>query len=378
MFSKASPMTTLNRPFNFSAGPAAIPEEVLQQAAADMLNWQGCGMGVMEMSHRGKEFISIYEQAESDLRELLEIPPQFKILFMQGGAIAMNAILPMNLARGGVVDCIVSGGWSQKSYQEAGKYASAHLAASGKESNFTTLPAAQDWQLSGKAAYVHLCSNETIHGVEFQALPDLQSLGCDAPLVIDFSSHVASRPVDWSRVAVAYGGAQKNIGPAGVTLVVVREDLLGQALPITPSAFDLKTVADNQSMFNTPPTWGIYMAGLTFQWLKRQREGDLSGIAAIEARNIAKAQLLYDYIDGSQLYLNKVDKAWRSRMNIPFLLRDDSRNDAFLAGAKERGLLQLKGHKSVGGMRASIYNAMPIEGVRALIAYMQDFERHSA
>ena len=238
--------------------------------------------------------------------------------------------------------------------------------------------APKDWQLSSNPAYVHICSNETIDGVEFHELPDLRALGCDAPLVIDFSSHVASRPVDWSRVGLAFGGAQKNIGPAGLTIVVVREDLLGHALPITPSAFDFKTVADNHSMFNTPPTWGIYMAGLTFQWLKRQREGELTGIAAMEQRNIAKAQRFYDYVDGSQLYVNAIDPAWRSRMNIPFQLRDASRNEAFLAGAKAAGLLQLKGHKSVGGMRASLYNAMPMAGVQALIAFMQEFERTSA
>ena len=364
------------RPYNFSAGPAAIPEEVLQQAAAEMLDWHGSGMGVMEMSHRGKEFISIYTQAEADLRELLAVPPQFRILFMQGGGLAENAIVPLNLSRAGTVDFVVTGSWSQKSYKEARKYASEiNLAASGEDSHFTTLPSPSSWQLSTGASYLHLCSNETIHGVEFHELPDLKSLGSDAPLVIDFSSHVASRPVPWDRVGLAFGGAQKNIGPAGLTIVIVREDLLGHALPICPSAFNYQTVADNQSMYNTPPTWGIYMAGLTFQWLKRQREGELSGVAAMQARNIAKAQLLYDCIDQSSFYVNKVAPHCRSRMNIPFFLQDESRNDAFLAGAKERGLLQLKGHKSVGGMRASLYNAMPLAGVQALVAYMQEFER---
>lgn len=368
----------MTRPFNFSAGPAVIPEDVLQRAAAEMLDWHGSGMGVMEMSHRGKEFVSIYEQAESDLRQLLAVPANYKILFMQGGAIAQNAIIPMNLSRGGVVDFVVSGGWSQKSYKEAGKYASARVAASGQDSGFTSVPDAAHWQLSSDAAYVHICSNETIHGVEFQSLPDLQALGSQAPLVIDFSSHVASRSIDWSRVGMAFGGAQKNIGPAGLTIVIVREDLLGHALAITPSAFDYKTVADNDSMYNTPPTWGIYMAGLTFQWLLQQREGELTGVAAMEQRNIAKAERFYRYLDGSAFYVNKVDAAWRSRMNIPFFLRDESRNDAFLAGAKAQGLLQLKGHKSLGGMRASLYNAMPMAGVEALIAYMQEFERTSA
>ncbi|HRM50285.1 MAG TPA: 3-phosphoserine/phosphohydroxythreonine transaminase, partial [Alicycliphilus sp.] len=348
----------MNRPYNFSAGPAAIPEEVLQRAASEMLDWHGSGMGVMEMSHRGKEFISIYEQAEADLRELLAVPPEFKILFMQGGGLAENAIVPLNLSRAATVDFVVTGSWSQKSRKEAAKYAAeVHTAASGEASGFTTLPDPAGWQLSRGASYVHICSNETIHGVEFHELPDLKSLGSEAPLVIDFSSHVASRPVDWSRVGLAFGGAQKNIGPAGLTMVIVRDDLLGHALSACPSAFDYRVVADNHSMYNTPPTWGIYMAGLTFQWLKKQREGALSGVAAMEARNIAKARLLYDFIDASPFYVNKVAANCRSRMNIPFFLQDESRNDAFLAGAKARGLLQLKGHKSVGGMRASIYNA---------------------
>ena len=369
----------MNRPFNFSAGPAAIPEEVLQTAAAEMLDWHGSGMGVMEMSHRGKEFISIYEAAEADLRELLAVPAHFKILFMQGGGIAENAIVPMNLSRAGVVDFVVTGSWSQKSAKEAAKYASeAHVAASAKDSDYTTIPAASSWNLSRGASYVHICSNETIHGVEFHELPDLRALGSDAPLVIDFSSHVASRSIDWSRVGLAFGGAQKNIGPAGLTIVIVREDLLGHALPVCPSAFDYRIVADNGSMYNTPPTWGIYMAGLTFQWLKRQTEGGLSGVAALEARNIAKAKLFYDYVDQSSFYVNKVAANCRSRMNIPFFLNDESRNDAFLAGAKQAGLLQLKGHKSVGGMRASIYNAMPIAGVQALVDYMRDFEQRQA
>jgi len=369
----------MNRPYNFSAGPAAIPEEVLQRAASEMLDWHGSGMGVMEMSHRGKEFISIYEQAEADLRELLAVPPEFKILFMQGGGLAENAIVPLNLSRAATVDFVVTGSWSQKSRKEAAKYAAeVHTAASGEASGFTTLPDPAGWQLSRGASYVHICSNETIHGVEFHELPDLKGLGSDAPLVIDFSSHVASRPVDWSRVGLAFGGAQKNIGPAGLTMVIVRDDLLGHALSACPSAFDYRVVADNHSMYNTPPTWGIYMAGLTFQWLKKQREGALSGVAAMEARNIAKARLLYDFIDASPFYVNKVAANCRSRMNIPFFLQDESRNDAFLAGAKARGLLQLKGHKSVGGMRASIYNAIPLAGVQALVDYMQEFERQQA
>jgi len=367
-----------SRPYNFSAGPAAMPEAVLQRAAAEMLDWHGSGMSVMEMSHRGKEFGEIYAQAEADLRALLAVPANFRILFMQGGGLGENAIVPLNLSRGGTVDFVVTGSWSIKSHKEAQRYCSARVAASNADDQHTRLPDPASWQLSGDAAYVHLCSNETINGIEFHELPDLAALGSKAPLVIDFSSHVASRGVDWSRVGLAFGGAQKNLGPAGLTIVVVREDLLGHALEICPSAFNYKTVADNQSMYNTPPTWGIYMAGLTFQWLREQTEGALTGVAAMEQRNIAKAKLLYDFIDASSFYLNKIDPGCRSRMNIPFFLHDEARNEAFLSGARAAGLLQLKGHKSVGGMRASIYNAMPLEGVQALVSYMREFERSHA
>lgn len=368
----------MTRAYNFSAGPAAMPLEVLQQAADEMTDWQGCGMGVMEMSHRGKEFISIYQQAEADFRELLAVPSHFRILFMQGGGIAENAIVPLNLSRAGTVDFVISGSWSQKSFKEAARYCTSHIAASTEADGFTYLPDASSWQISKNASYLHLCTNETIHGVECNELPDLQALGSQAPLVIDFSSHVLSRGVDWSRVGLAFAGAQKNIGPAGVTLVVIREDLLGHALPVCPSAFDYQLVARNESMYNTPPTYGIYIAGLTFQWIKRQQEGQLSGVAALEKRNIAKAQLLYDFLDASEFYENRVSPSNRSRMNIPFFLKDESRNEAFLSGAKQRGLLQLKGHKSVGGMRASIYNAMPIQGVQALVDYLREFEKESA
>jgi phosphoserine aminotransferase len=350
-----------------------MPAEVLEQAAAEMLDWRGCGMSVMELSHRGKEFTSIRDTAEADLRELLAIPSHFRVLFMQGGGLGENAIVPMNLSQGGAVDFVVTGSWSQKSLKEAQRYCQPHTAASNEVDQHTSMPDPASWQLSKDARYVHLCTNETINGVEFHELPDLRALGSDAPLVIDFSSHVASRPVDWSRVGLAFGGAQKNLGPAGLTLVVVREDLLGRALPTCPSAFDYTTVAEHQSMYNTPPTFAIYMAGLTFQWLKRQ-----GGVAAMELRNLAKAELLYGFIDQSDLYVNKVATHCRSRMNVPFFLRDESRNEAFLAGAREHGLLQLKGHKSVGGMRASIYNAMPIEGVQALVDYMREFERARA
>ena len=341
-----------------------MPQEVLVEAAAEMLDWHGSGMSVMEMSHRGKEFISIYEHAQADLRELLAVPDHFNILFMQGGGLAENAVVPLNLSQGGTVDFVVTGSWSQKSFKEASRFCTARLATSNAADAYTSLPDPATWKLSSDSAYVHICTNETIHGVEFHQLPDLKALGHDAPLVIDFSSHVASRPVDWSRVGLAFGGAQKNLGPAGLTLVVVRDDL-----PVCPSAFDYKTVADNQSMYNTPPTYAIYMAGLVFQWLRRQ-----GGIGAMEARNQAKAELLYGAIDNSQLYQNKVAPDCRSRMNVPFFLRDESLNDAFLVGARDHGLLQLKGHKSVGGMRASIYNAMSIEGVQALVDYMRHFE----
>jgi phosphoserine aminotransferase len=364
----------MTRPYNFAPGPAALPAEVLQQAAAEMLDWHGSGMSVMEMSHRGKEFISIYEAAERDLRELLKVPANYKILFLQGGAIAENAIIPMNLvgrkSQPAVVDFINTGSWSVKSIKEAKKYCTVNVAASSEEQKFSTIPARETWKLSRDAAYVHICTNETIDGVEFHYTPDVSADTNGAPLVADMSSHILSREIDVSKYGVIYGGAQKNVGPSGLTFVIVREDLLGHALPICPSAFDWKLVAENQSMFNTPPTYAIYIAGLVFQWLKRQ-----GGVAAMEQRNIAKAALLYDYLDSTDFYSNHIARDCRSRMNVPFFLKDESLNEVFLAGAKERNLLQLKGHKSVGGMRASIYNAMPMEGVQALVDYLKEFEK---
>ena len=372
------------RPYNFSAGPSTLPEPVLRQAASEMLDWhfpdgRSSGMGVMEMSHRGEAFGVILDRVVADIRELMAVPEHFHILFMQGGAIAENAIIPLNLSRGEAASFAVTGGWSQKSQTEAARYCDSLFAtqtgtagADGRMA-YTHIPAPETWTLDPRARYVHLCSNETIHGVEFQELPDLAALGCDAPLVIDFSSNAASRPVDWSRVGLAFGGAQKNLGTAGVTLVIVRDDLLGHALPHCPSAFDFANVAKNHSMYNTPPTYAIYIMGLVFQWIRAQ-----GGVAALEVRNAAKSRLLYDFIDRSDFYVNRVDPSCRSRMNVPFFLADESRNADFLAGAQSRGLLSLKGHKSVGGMRASIYNAMPLEGVQALVGYMQDFERHSA
>jgi len=324
-------------------------------------------MSVMEMSHRGKEFIGIHAKAETDLRALLAIPANHKVLFLQGGAIAENAIVPMNLVRGfGGADYVNTGEWSKKSIKEAKRYCTVNVAASAEDANFTYVPPRERWKLDPGAAYVHICSNETIGGVEYHWTPDTGPV----PLVADMSSHILSRPVDIARYGVIYGGAQKNIGPAGLTIVIVRDDLLDRALPICPSAFHWAEQAAADSMLNTPPTYAIYIAGLVFEWLIAQ-----GGVAAIEKRNIEKAQLLYDAIDASGFYTSPVRREDRSRMNVPFRLRDESLDVAFLKGAGERGMLQLKGHRSVGGMRASIYNAMPLEGVRALVDYMKDFER---
>ncbi|GGI54171.1 3-phosphoserine/phosphohydroxythreonine transaminase [Oxalicibacterium solurbis] len=358
------------RVFNFSAGPAALSKEVIQQAADEMMDWRGSGMSVMEMSHRGKEFTEILANAKADLRELMSIPDNYKILFMQGGAIAENAIVPMNLIgrkpQPATIDFINTGHWSVQSIEEAHKYAKVNIAASSEDAGFTYVPARDTWKLSQDAAYVHICTNETIGGVEFNYTPEVG----DVPLVADMSSNILSRQIDVSKYAVIYAGAQKNIGPAGVTIVIVRDDMLGHAVPACPSAFDWKQVAEHDSMYNTPPTYPIYIAGLTFQWLKR-----IGGIAEIEKVNVAKAKLVYDYLDSTGFYINRVPVADRSRMNVPFVLRDESLNAKFLAEADANGLVQLKGHSSVGGMRASIYNAMPLEGVQDLVAFMKDFEK---
>jgi phosphoserine aminotransferase len=357
------------RVFNFSAGPAVLPEEVLRRAAAEMLDWHGSGMSVMEMSHRGKEFISIAAKAEADLRSLLAVPPNYKVLFLQGGAIGENAFVPMNLLGAGKsADYVNTGEWSKKSIKEAKKFCAVNIAASAEDRKFTYVPAQSAWKLDPGAAYVHVCTNETIGGVEYQWTPDTG----DVPLVSDMSSHILSRPLDVAKFGVIYAGAQKNAGTAGLTLVIVRDDLLDRALPITPSAFHWKEQAAAESMVNTPATWSIYIAGLVFEWLQRQ-----GGLEAIEKRNIEKAALLYDYLDATAFYTNPVRREDRSRMNVPFRLRDEALDDAFLKGAKEAGMVQLKGHRSVGGMRASIYNAMPIEGVRTLVAYMKEFERRN-
>ncbi len=356
----------MTRVFNFSAGPAALPESVLRQAADEMLDWHGSGMSVMEMSHRGKEFIAIAQEAEALLRELMQVPANYKVLFMQGGAIAENAIVPMNMLRGHAsADYVDTGEWSKKSIKEAKKYGKVNVAASAADTGYTTIPPRASWKLDPEAAYVHICSNETIGGVEYHFTPDVGPV----PLVADMSSSILSRPVDVSKYGLIYGGAQKNIGPAGLTLVIVREDLLGGALPVTPSAFDYKTVADNESMYNTPPTYAIYIAGLVFKWIKER-----GGLVAMAEHNRAKAAILYDFLDQTSFYRAPVARDCRSLMNVPFKLKDEALDAPFLKGAEARGLVQLKGHRSVGGMRASIYNAMPVEGVKALVEYMKAFE----
>ncbi len=357
----------MNRVFNFSAGPAVLPLEVLQQAAEEMCDWQGTGMSVMEMSHRGPQFISIYERAVADLRKLLSIPDDYEVLFLQGGATAQNALVPMNLLRGlTTADYVNTGAWSSKSIREAGKYCQVKVAASSEAQGFTCIPDVADWQLDPKAAYVHICSNETIGGVEYHFVPDTG----DVPLVADMSSNILSRPIDVSRFGLIYAGAQKNIGPAGVTIIIVRKDLLEHAMPSTPSVFNYQLQAEKDSMLNTPSSYGIYIAGLVFQWIDRQ-----GGLAAMETRNREKAAILYDYLDRGEFFSSPVAISDRSLMNVPFRLRDESLNQQFLDGAQERDMLQLKGHRSVGGMRASIYNAMPRAGVEALAAYMADFEQ---
>jgi len=357
----------MTRVYNFSAGPAALPEPVLRQAAEEMLDWRGSGMSVMEMSHRGPEFMAIHAQAQADLRELLGLPSNYRTLFMQGGAIAENAIVPMNMMRGRAgADYIDTGAWSQRSIAEAGKYGRIRVAASAADTGYTTIPPRESWQLDPDAAYVHICSNETIGGVQYHWTPDVG----DVPLVADVSSDILSRPLDVSKYGLIYGGAQKNIGPAGLTIVIVRDDLLGGAHPLTPDAFNYALQAAADSMLNTPPTYSIYIAGLVFQWLKAQ-----GGLAAMAERNRRKAALLYDHLDSTAFYRAPVARDCRSWMNVPFKLHDPALDAAFLKGAEAAGLKQLKGHRIVGGMRASIYNAMPIEGVQALVAYMKDFER---
>ncbi len=352
--------------YNFSAGPAVLPKAVLQQAQAELPDWHGSGMSVMEMSHRGKEYMGIHAQAEADLRELMGIPSHYKVLFLQGGATQQFAMVPLNLLGGkATADYVNTGIWSAKAISEAKKFCQVNVVANNEDKNCTYVPAFGGWKLDKKAAYVHYTPNETIGGVEFNWVPDTGKV----PLVADMSSSILSRPVDVSRFGLIYAGAQKNIGPAGVTVVIVREDLVGLADPRLPTMLDYKTHADHDSMYNTPPTYGIYIAGLVFQWLKKN-----GGVVAMEKTNIAKARVLYDAIDSSGgFYTCPVARPDRSRMNVPFTLRDAALDGSFLKQAEARGLLQLKGHKLVGGMRASIYNAMPLEGVQALVDFMQEF-----
>ena len=355
------------RVYNFSAGPAVLPEEVLGQAREEMLDWHGSGMSVMEMSHRGKEFTAIAHSAHADLRELLNIPANYRVLFLQGGAATQFAAVPMNLLHGkNKADYIHTGEWAKKAIGEAKKYCTVNLAASSEDRGFTYAPKRAAWRLDPAAAYVHYTGNETIGGVEFHWIPDTGQV----PLVCDLSSSLLSRPLDLSKFGVIYAGAQKNIGPAGLTIVIVREDLIGHAAPTTPSTLDYKVQTENDSMYNTPPTYAIYVAGLVFKWLKAK-----GGLSGIEKLNVGKAGLLYDLLDASEFYRSPVAKEDRSRMNVPFTLREAMLDDAFLKQAAQNGLVQLKGHRSVGGMRASLYNAMPLEGVKALTEFMRDFER---
>ncbi|MFO1432323.1 MAG: 3-phosphoserine/phosphohydroxythreonine transaminase [Candidatus Competibacteraceae bacterium] len=359
----------MSRPYNFSAGPAMLPEAVLEQAKTELLDWRGSGMSVMEMSHRGKEFVSIAAQAEADLRELLNIPANYKVLFLQGGATSQFAMAPMNLLRGKTkADYLNTGQWSKKAISEAKRFCQVNVVASSEANNFTTIPPRNEWKCDPEAAYFHYTPNETINGVEFHHIPDVG----EVPLVVDMSSTLLSRPLEVSKFGIIYAGAQKNIGPAGLTIVIVRDDLIGQTIPGTPSLFDYKAQAENDSMVNTPPTYAWYIAGLVFQWLKAQ-----GGLEAMAQRNQRKAKLLYDAIDQSGFYKNPVDPSCRSWMNVPFTLANAELDKTFLTEAKKAGLLTLSGHRSVGGMRASIYNAMPEEGVAALVAFMQDFARRN-
>ena len=360
----------MDRVFNFSAGPAALPLEVLQQAQAEMVNWHGCGMSVMEMSHRGKEYMAIQAEAEADLRELMGIPTNYKVLFLQGGASLQFAMAPMNLLRGKAsADYLNTGEWSKKAIKEAKKYGAVNVIASSEDKNFSYAPAFSQWKLDPNAAYVHITQNETIGGVEIFETPDTGNV----PLVSDMSSTILSRPFDVSKFGLIYAGAQKNIGPAGLTIVIVREDLIGQTVAGTPTMMDYQIQAENDSMYNTPPTYAIYIAGLVFKMLKAK-----GGIAAMEKTNRAKAKILYDVLDASSFFASPVAKENRSLMNIPFTLKNADLDEEFIKGAKARGMIQLKGHRSVGGMRASIYNAMPVEGVQALADFMREFEKTKA
>lgn len=358
------------RVFNFSAGPGALPKEVLEQVREELLDWHGAGMSVMEMSHRGKAFVSIAEQAEQDLRKLMNIPDNYRVLFLQGGATGQFAGIPMNLLGDrNQADYIQTGSWSKKAIAEAGKYCQVNVAAEGGQGKPMGIPPQSEWRTDPQAAYLHYTPNETISGVEFHWIPETG----EVPLVADMSSTILSRPVDVSQFGLIYAGAQKNIGPAGLTLVIVREDLLDRAAANTPAVFNYRVQAEADSMSNTPPTFAWYVAGLVFRWILER-----GGLEAMGERNRAKAEKLYGFIDRSQFYTNPVVPDARSWMNVPFVLADDSLDKAFLEGAEEAGLATLKGHRSVGGMRASIYNALGEDAVDALLDYMQDFERRHA
>ncbi|SEI65215.1 phosphoserine aminotransferase apoenzyme [Allopseudospirillum japonicum] len=362
----------MTRVFNFCAGPAALPTSVLERAQAELLDWQGRGLSVMEMSHRSDEFVSIAQQAEANLRTLLQIPANYKVLFMQGGASSQFAMVPLNLlGQGGTPNYIYSGIWAKKAMAEAKRYANQHVAASAEISQLTAMPSQADIQLSADAAYLHYTSNETIGGLR---APEVFQTPEQVPLVCDMSSDILSAPVDIEKFGIIYAGAQKNIGPAGLTLVIIRDDLLDQALEITPTMMQYKVMAENESMYNTPPTFAWYLAGLVFDWLLN----DIGGLQVMAQINQRKAQKLYQAIDTSDFYTNPIQPAYRSIMNVPFQLADDALNARFLADAQEAGLLNLSGHRSVGGMRASIYNAVPETAVDALIDFMRDFEQRHA
>ena len=355
------------RAHNFCAGPAALPEAVLQKAQAELLDWHGKGLSVMEMSHRSDEYVAIAEKAEQDLRDLLNVPSNYKVLFLQGGASQQFAAIPLNLLpEEGVADYVETGIWSKKAIEEARRFGNVNVAASAKPYDYFAIPGQNDWQLSNNAAYLHYCSNETIGGLQFDWVPDLG----DVPLVVDMSSDILSRPIDVSQFGMIYAGAQKNIGPSGLVVAIVREDLLGRARSACPTMLDYKVAADNGSMYNTPATFSWYLSGLVFEWLKEQ-----GGLEEMERRNRAKKELLYGAIDASDFYTNPIAESARSWMNVPFRLADEKLDKAFLAGAEARGLLNLKGHRSVGGMRASIYNAVGLDAVQALVAYMAEFEK---
>ncbi|MEE9310651.1 MAG: 3-phosphoserine/phosphohydroxythreonine transaminase [Cocleimonas sp.] len=357
----------MTRKYNFSAGPAMLPQDVLEQAQSAMLDWNGSGMSVMEMSHRGKEYMSIAAEAEADLREIMAIPDNYKVLFLQGGATSQFAAIPLNLLRGkDSADYVNTGAWSKKAIAEASRYCAVNVVSSTEDTNFTTVLPYESWDTNPDAAYLHYTPNETIAGVEFPFIPETG----DIPLIADMSSNILSRPMGVSKFGMIYAGAQKNIGPAGLTIVIVREDLIGNAMDICPAMLNYDIHSNNDSMYNTPPTYAWYLAGLVFKWIKEK--GGLEAIGKINAR---KASKLYAAIDASSFYKNTVDKTCRSIMNIPFTLVNADLDGVFLEEASARGLVTLKGHKSVGGMRASIYNAMPEEGVDALIEMMKDFEK---